>query len=198
MSRVIIVHRWGGDSESDWIPWLREQLELRGVKVVAPDMPNPEDPTMESWVPYLSGVVGDVNEETYFVGHSVGCQAILTYLETLAQGKRIGGVVFVAAWTKKAMMKPNQSAAASSWTETNIDWAAVAAHTSSFTYIYSDNDPYVPTDNAQLFKEKLNVKLVLDENRGHFTESEDITQLPELLDELLLIMGLPVETRPTL
>ncbi len=196
MATVVIVHRWGGDSECDWIPWLKEELEKREVRVIVPNMPNPNRPTIDSWVPFLANECKDANEDFYFVGHSIGCQTILRYLATLPQGKKVGGAVLVAGFMTLDSISDDEKEIAKEWTGTPIDWAAAASHSNAFTYIYSDDDPYVPVSNAKLFKEKINAKLVLDSGRGHFTESDDVTQLPVLLDELLVIMGLPVETTP--
>jgi predicted alpha/beta hydrolase family esterase len=195
MSTVVIVHGWGADSESDWLPWLKEELEKRGITAITPDMPNTNAPEIEEWITFLNNTVKEIDENVYFVGHSVGCQAILRYLQTLPTDKKVGGAVFVAGFVtalirseeeKEEVIKP--------WLETPIDWDKVLIHTKNFVAIYSDDDPYVPVSNAEVLKEKLNAKLVLDSGRGHFTESFDITQLPSVLDELLVIMGLPVET----
>ncbi|MCL5239464.1 MAG: alpha/beta hydrolase [Candidatus Marsarchaeota archaeon] len=195
MSRAVIVHGWGGDSESDWIPWLKSELAKRGVDASAPDMPNPNAPKMEEWIPALQGAAGSATRDLFLIGHSIGCQTILRYLEALPEGTKVGGVVLVAGWTTLAGLSDDEKPIAEPWTSTPIDWQKVVSHAESFVAIYSDNDPVVPESNAQLFREKLNAKLVLDSGRGHFTEDEDdITELPSVLDETLVLMGLPVET----
>lgn len=193
MSTVVIVHGWGGDSESDWVPWLKEHLEDRGIAVVAPDMPNTNTPKIEEWVPFLGEAVKEANSNLFFVGHSIGCQTILRYLETLPEGTRVGGAVFVAGWMTLTGLEENEKLVAAPWETTPIDWQKVASHSESFVAIYSDNDPYVPESNAQIFKEKLNAKLIMESGRGHFTDEDDVTQLPSARDELLAIMGLPVD-----
>ena len=37
-------------------------------------MPNTANPKIEEWVDYLNSKVDLLNEETYFIGHSIGCQ----------------------------------------------------------------------------------------------------------------------------
>ncbi len=75
----------------DWILWLWKSLKDRGFVVKAPAMPEPDEPTIENWVHFLKTFVGEADEDTYFVGHSIGCQTILRYLETLPEGTRVGG-----------------------------------------------------------------------------------------------------------
>lgn len=193
MRTAIVVHRWFGSPECDWIPWLREELEQKGVKVIVPEMPDPNTPRIETWVPFLSDLAKDADDDFYFVGHSVGCQTILRYLATLPEGRTVGGVVFVAGWVTLANLTSDEVPVAKQWLETPIDWDSARSHSNAYVSIYSDDDPYVPTENSVLFAEKLNAKLVLDQNRGHFTDEDDVTQLPILLKELLTLMVIPFD-----
>jgi len=76
MKRVFIIHGWDGSPEEAWLKWLRLELEKMSIKVVAPHMPNAAEPKIREWVGHLSGLVSATDEKTYFVGHSIGCQAI--------------------------------------------------------------------------------------------------------------------------
>ena len=96
MKRVFLVHCWGGKPEGGWYSWIKDELERRNIKVIIPKMPNPVAPEINSWVNTLEKSVGKADENTYFIGHSVGCQTILRYLETINQN--VGGVLFVAGW----------------------------------------------------------------------------------------------------
>ena len=98
MKKAYIVHRWDGGPESDWYPWLKNELEKKGFIVYIPEMPNTQHPKIEEWLPHLKKIVGKWNENTLFVGHSVGCQAILRLME--GSDKKAGGVYLVAPWMK--------------------------------------------------------------------------------------------------
>ena len=98
MKRVILVHRWSGGANDDWRPWLGAELEKKGFQVLTPSMPDTEVPVIEKWVSHLATIVGTPDSETYFIGHSIGCQAILRYLESIDQP--VGGAMFVAGWFK--------------------------------------------------------------------------------------------------
>ena len=100
MKRVFIVHGWGGRPDEAWFPWIKKELEDKGYKVFIPAMPETDEPKMELWIPFLSQLVGKPDLNTFFVGHSIGCQAIIRYLETLPEGVKIGGAVFVAGGEK--------------------------------------------------------------------------------------------------
>lgn len=57
--RVFIIHGWDGYPEEAWFPWLKSQLEQAGFTVEVPAMPQPDEPTIEAWVPKLAEVVGE-------------------------------------------------------------------------------------------------------------------------------------------
>ena len=94
--RVFIVHGWSGSPYKDWIPWLKSELQTRGFEAYAPEMPDPDEPDIAEWVHMLKMSVGKPDRNTFFVGHSIGCQTILRFLETLGEGEETGGAVLVA------------------------------------------------------------------------------------------------------
>src|SRR3989344_4769884 len=94
--RVFLIHGWDGNPNNNWFPWLKENLEDKGFQVHIPAMPNPGKPMIDSWVPFLKKQVGKADKDTYFIGHSIGCQTILRYLETI--NNEVGGAVLVAGF----------------------------------------------------------------------------------------------------
>ena len=80
-TRVFIVHGWGDKPGDHWMPWLKEQLELKGFTVAAPAMPRTEAPAIGAWISHLRREVGETGEAAYYVGHSIGCQTIMRHLE---------------------------------------------------------------------------------------------------------------------
>lgn len=185
MKKVIIVHGWGGFPEEGWFPWLKNELEKRGFEVQIPAMPETNNPKIEAWVSYLSNIVGEVDENTFFVGHSIGCQTILRYLEKLPEDKKVGGVVFVAGWFTLMNFQPGEEEIAKSWLETLINFEKVKKHTEKFVAIFSDNDDVVPQNNKDLFEQRLGAKTILENNKGHFSGGDNIKELPSALEEIL-------------
>lgn len=188
--RVFIIHGWEGNPENCWFPWLKKELENKGFSVITPSMPNPEAPEIKLWVGHLNNVVGEVDENTYFIGHSVGCQAILRYLESL-ENKKVGGVIFVAGWfhLKGIEEEEGTEEVARPWLETPIDFKKILKMTNKFTAIFSDDDNYVPIEDTEIFKEKLGAKIIIKHDKGHFSDDVGVKELPVVLEELLKIIG---------
>lgn len=189
MKRVFIIHGWSGFPGEGWFPWLQGELESKGISASVPFMPNPDEPIISAWTNYLAEVVGIPDSETYFVGHSIGCQAILRYLENC--GVKIGGAVFVAGWfhltnaetdEEKRIGKP--------WLETPLDFEKVRVLIPDSVAIFSDDDPVVPLEiNRTIFESRLGSQIIVESTKGHFSGSEAVTLLPSALDALLRLMN---------
>lgn len=147
-------------------------------------MPNPDEPVIEDWVDHLSKVVGVLDGETFFVGHSVGCQTILRYLATQAQ--QVGGVVCVGGWFQVRVETEEEKRIARPWEEIPIDVASIRAHIKHCTAIFSDNDPFVPLEyHKQLFEKQLGAEIVVESGLGHLGgEGKDLRELPSVLRAL--------------
>jgi len=183
--RVFIIHGWDGYPEEGWFPWLKIELEKLGFEVTIPAMPDSAKPAIEVWVSFLSKLVGDPNEQTYFVGHSIGCQAVLRYLDTLET--KIGGAVLVAGWLMRLTgdLSDEEITIAKPWIENPIDYQKVSNICSKVTAIFSDNDEFVHLDNIKLFEERLGAKTVVEHAKSHFSGGDGITELPSALAAVL-------------
>ena len=190
MKRVFIIHGWGGHPEEGWFPWLKKELETNSFQVVVPQLPDTDNPRIEKWVPALAKVVGEPDQETYFVGHSMGCQTIARYLEGLPAGVKIGGAVFVAGFFKRLTNIVEEGSGEKEterhWMDAPLDLDKVKTHLLKSVAIFSDNDRFVPLDNQDDFRDKLGSEIIIEHNKGHFSGGGDqITELPVVLENLL-------------
>lgn len=187
--RIFIIHGWGNTPESDWYPWLKTELKRRGFAVQIPAMPDTNQPEIDAWVSHLSDVVGTPDEETSVVGHSIGCQAILRYLERLPKQMRISGAVFVAGWFTLSGLDEEEEAIARPWLKTPLDCQKIRQHVANITAIFSDDDPYVPPENQRLFEERLGAAMRVEKGKGHFAVEDGVSVLPVALDAVLAMAG---------
>ncbi|MFH1315474.1 MAG: alpha/beta hydrolase [Candidatus Uhrbacteria bacterium] len=191
-NKVIIIHGWDGFPEEGWFPWLKNELESRGHEVIVPVMPNANEPRINKWIPAITEAVGQTDENTYFVGHSIGVQAIARFLQGLPEETQIGGAVFVAGYFKHLTNiedDPIEKSVVKEWLETPTDLNAVKEHMKQSVAIFSESDPFVPLDNQYDFKDKLGSEIIILQGPGHFSgPSDNCMELPEVLDSLLRIM----------
>lgn len=183
MKRVFIIPGWDGFPENHWFPWMKKELGKMGFKVIIPAMPNPAKPEIEKWVFSLKKAVGILDEETYFVGHSIGCQAILRYLEKENFNGKIPIVIFVAGWLKLDNLENKEvKEIAKPWLEAPINFDKIKQKITTLNVFLSSDDPYNCLDeNERIFKEKLGAKVIIERNKGHFTSDDDVNALPKVL-----------------
>ena len=189
MTRVFIVHGWGDKPADHWMPWLKGQLELKGFTVAAPAMPHTEAPVMGEWVSRLNREVGAAAEAVYFIGHSVGCQTIIRYVEQLPAGGTVRGATFVAPWFALTNLSAEDEPIAKPWIDTPIDFARVRGRMPELTAYFSDDDPYVPVDNQSLFEQRLGADTHLLKGLKHMGVESGMTTFPELLATTLKALG---------
>lgn len=184
MKRVITVHCWSGKPDYCWYPQTKRELENAGFDVKVPEMPETDAPEFSRWLKTLQDEAGEADEELYLVGHSIGCVTIMRYLETLPEGTKVGGVIFVAGFTEDLGYKELKS-----FFVMPLDFDKIKSRAGHFAAIYSDNDPYVPVKHAEILKEKLGATLIFKPGLKHFSGpavyEESCTSLPEISQEIL-------------
>jgi hypothetical protein len=178
MKKCIIVHGWGGSPTTNWIPAMKKAVEAKGYEVEVPEMPDTENPVISAWLKKLQEVAVDPDSETVFIGHSIGCQAILRFLEKLTSGTKINRCIFFAPWiTLKGLETDDEREIAKPWLETPIDFEKVKSHCDVFTAFFSDDDPFVPVEDKKVFEEKLHAETHLEHKKGHF-DNLDVQNYP--------------------
>lgn len=183
---VVIVHGYKGRSETNWKPWLRQELEAKGMKVDVPEMPSTEHPIAFEWMTMLAKTVGEPTQDAYLIGHSLGCITILRYLETLNEGQKIGGAILVAGFGER--FPKYQSGSHDTFLDHTLNWSHIKDHCNYFVAIHSDDDPGVNVEQLDLFEDKLGAKVLREHGFGHFGSADGVFEIPLVRDELLAMV----------
>ncbi|MEX0649403.1 MAG: alpha/beta fold hydrolase [Candidatus Andersenbacteria bacterium] len=186
VKRAYIIHGWDGYPEEGWFPWAKAELEKQGFVVEVPNMPHPDRPTIDDWVGHLTKLVGQPDEVTYLIGHSMGCQTILRYLASL-NGRKVGGAILIAGFFELVPLESDEEKEiVKPWLKTPIDFEKVKAATNNITVILSDNDEWVPLErNKQLFEQYLSPTIITEHAKGHYSGSSGVKELPAVLEAVL-------------
>lgn len=180
------MHGWGGNPHESWFPWITRELEMRDFEVVIPAMPHAESPTIEDWTAHLATIVPKLGPEVFLIGHSIGCQTILRFLETYSAPEKIGGAVFVAPWmTLTNLESDEEQEIAQPWITTPINFEKIKHIIGRSVSIFSDNDPFVPLENVKLFAEPLESEVVIEHAKGHVNGEAQVFDLPSALTAVL-------------
>lgn len=188
MKKVYIIHGWDGSPDEPLFQWLDKELTTKDFLVERLAMPNPETPVIESWIRKLQESINP-DSETILVGHSVGCQAAIRYLETLPIETKIKGLVLLAPWMKLDQTTIEEEGEegveiARPWMETPIDFDKVKKIANNVIAIFSDNDDFVELSQKDFFEEKLSAQTIVEHEKGHFSPAENISELPSALKSI--------------
>lgn len=191
MNKIYIVHCWDGTKDDGWYPWLDKKISDNDNKVFRFNMPDTANPKIDSWVSYLDKQVNQLDEHTYFVGHSIGCQTIMRYIE-MKDTKKIGGILFVAPWLDllpEAISDEESYNTAKPWLNTPINFKKIKSIAPKITCIFSDDDYFVSLEQEKKFKELLDAKTIIVKEKGHISKEDGVEELEDIYNALLNIIN---------
>lgn len=187
MKNALILHGAGNNSQGNWFPWLKSELEKKGYKVWSPDLPNSDEPNQKDWLNTIfSNKEWQFNDESVIVGHSAGSTLILRILEKLPDGTKINKAILVAGVVELGT-KPEFFQYKRSLVENPFDWEKIKNSAKEFYFICSDNDPYqCGEDQGKIMQEHLGGELIVKPGEAHFNleKGEQYKQFPLILELL--------------
>ncbi len=175
MANVIIVHGLGANSRDNWFPWLKGELERLGCSVIVPDFPRSNTPKLEEWLSEFHKQNKQIDENTILIGHSLGCSFIFNALELRSAPLK---AVFLVAGFVGLLKNAEMTPLISEFSDKDFDWERIRGNCKKFYVINSDNDPYVPLENAYQLALNLATEVKVVKGAGHFS----IYEIPELLE----------------
>ncbi|OTA17336.1 esterase [Xenorhabdus vietnamensis] len=172
--KIIIVHGYTASSSSNWFPWLKEKLNQQGAEVIVPTMPESSAPKPEKWAKMLMNIVPEVDRDTIFIGHSLGCITVLRHLESIRfQYLHIGGYVLVSGFDAPQITLPELN----SFTAEPLDYAFLRGVTEHRISLISSNDEIVSPQSSRKLALSLQTTVINVDNGGHFLDRDGFTSL---------------------
>ncbi|MCA9652993.1 MAG: alpha/beta hydrolase [Myxococcales bacterium] len=181
--RLLIVPRWSGTGDSDFYPWLREQVADAFTDIEAASLrPTPGAPEIAPCVAELRARLSEDRERTVLLGHSVGNQVVMRTLAELP-GPAVAGCLLVAGWYR--VDEPWDSIRP--WIDAPIDDERVRAMAGPLRVLVSTDDRFTADHEATraAFESRLGARVRVVEGRDHFNASPQ----PEVLEELRALLA---------
>ncbi len=175
---VILVHGYLGFPENCWFPWLRKELKKKKIKTLALTMPKSSFPDRRVWQREIKNAIKDP-KNTILIGHSLGCAAILHYLNEY-QGPPFVHIILAAGFGRDFL----HFAKLKHWFDKSLDFKAIIKKAKKWTSIHSINDPLVPFKEGQWLSKKISSNFII-ENKGHLTKREGARELPSVLEAVM-------------
>jgi len=178
--KVVLMHGKDTDSKGKWYPWIGDKIRGMGMEFIAPDLPNSEDPEINSWLDELEKTKPE--ENTILIGHSRGGVAVLRWLENLPSEKKVKKVILVAANSGHSEKMNRTENNKGFFSVEGYDFEKIKSHCDDFVVIHSRDDEWVPFEAGEENAKGLNAKFKIYEDKNHFGRLTP--EVPEVLEEI--------------
>ncbi|KAA6226461.1 MULTISPECIES: RBBP9/YdeN family alpha/beta hydrolase [unclassified Campylobacter] len=177
--QVYIIHGFESNPKRNWFPWLQENLILNNINAFTPTLPNSSTPNVDEWLETLSKECKNIDENTYFVAHSLGCLITLLFLQKI--NKKIGGIILVSGFSKLV----NHLPLLENFTKTSLDYENLIKLSPKRLIIAARDDYIIPLNLTHNLAKNLRASYVEFEKGGHFMQEDGFTKMPLILNTLL-------------
>lgn len=176
MIKAFIIHGWEGYPQEGWLPWLKNQLIKLGYQAEIPQMPNRIIPVSKDWLKVIRQLPIKSAPHTIFVGHSLGANIILQYLNQSRWESKFKAVVLVAPFVRDIRVE-----AVLDFVDTKYHWEKIIGLAEKFIIIHSRDDLIVSCAEVQYIARQLKAELIEVDDFQHFSGVDTIkTAMPVL------------------
>lgn len=163
MKNALILHGISNNHTGNWFPWISHELIKLEYKTWVPDLPQADTPNISKNNKYIfSHWEFDVN--SIIIGHSSGAVAALGILNELPPNEVIDKAILISSFIKPA---PGFAGHRELFL-TPFDYKKIKTKAKQFILFHSDNDPYVPLEQAETLSQWVKGELIVVKGAGHF------------------------------
>jgi len=181
MKKAVIIHGTKGSPEGNWFQAVAAELDAQGFHTFVPQFPTPEGQNLDNWLATFESEIGELDQHSILIGHSVGAVFVLRLLEMIQIP--VHTAVFVAGFTGRLGL-PEFDALNATFVSTQFDWEKIGSNASHFICLSGSNDPYVPFEQGKQIANSLGVPHLVIDGGGHLNSESGYRSFPRLLEEL--------------
>lgn len=182
-NNYLLVHGSFSSPFSNWLPWLRSELEKENLEVYTPDFPTGVGyQNYDNWSKLLKVYVeaGIVGENTVIYAHSIAPIFVCKFLvENKIKVKRL---VFVCGFNNYLGIDKDYDSVNESMYFDNLE--DVKEYCDDIICYYSDNDPYVKYDVEKEFADAIATTEYCIPGGGHLNAESNYSEFKELLKHI--------------
>lgn len=180
-NNYLLLHGSFSSPFSNWLPWLRKELENRQLTVYTPDLPSGVGfQNYENWEKIMKCYVecGLINEDTIIFAHSIAPVFICKFL--IKNKIKVKRLIFVCGFNNYLGINEDYDAVNESMYYEDIE--RIHDYCDNIICFYSDNDPYVKYEAEKDFASKVADKEIIIPGGGHLNSEFGYDHFEELLD----------------
>ena len=183
MKNFFIIHGSFGNSKEHYLPWLEKELKKQG-EVICLDFPiGVENQCYENWAKTLNNYKEKINNETTFIGRSIGPIFSIKYI--IENDLHIDKLVSVSGFNNYSVDGGDYDKVNKSMFVDNLK--EFKNHCKTTICVISENDPYVKLSALKKFAKTIADKTIDIKDGGHFNADsgygEKFEELLKLINE---------------
>ena len=178
-THLYLVHGYTASSASNWYPSFKKQMHSKDMEVIVLNMPNSNEPKFNEWMNHLEESINVHDEDTIFIGHSLGCIAILNYLNKNRISRSIKGLFLISGFLENTPIPE-----LSEFIKYDLDYSYLIGLTHNSVVVSAKDDDIVPFHYSKEMAEKLSARLILLDNGKHFIDRDNYIDFPVLVNEV--------------
>lgn len=182
-TNYFLMHGSFGSPFSNWIPWLRNEIESKGGVVYTPDMPTGVGfQNYDNWEKLMKCYVaaGLIDENTIIFAHSIAPVFVAKFL--VRNEIKVKRVIFVCGFNNYLGINEEYDAVNKSMYFDNL--SDVKKYVDEIICYYSDNDPYVNFETEKHFADTIVDKQFVISGGGHLNSESNYNEFKELLKHI--------------
>jgi len=182
MINYLLIHGSFGSPFSNWLPWLRTELENKNLEVYTPDFPIGVDyQNYNNWSNLLKTYVtaGILNENTTIIAHSIAPVFICKFL--IENKIKVKKIISVCGFNNYFGINEEYDTVNKSMYLDNL--SEIKNYCNDIVCFYSKNDPYVKYEAEKEFA-SIATKEIVIANGGHLNSESGYIEFKELLEEI--------------
>lgn len=161
-----------------WQHWLAEQLRQRHENVLYPQLPDPDTPSLETWLELIRAELAQLGDgERIVLCHSLAALAWLHLAGRLDPDERVDRVLLVSPPSPDILWPEIAHFAA----PTDLSPHSIRAASDSTRIVCSDNDPYCPAGGGRLYAQPLQLPADPIPGGGHLSADDGYGPWPSVL-----------------
>ena len=179
MRQIFVLHGYSASIDDHWFLDLKHQIEDEHTTVTLIPFPDSEHPDVDAWQKILDKKIPSVDENTYFVAHSLGVITLLHFLQR-HDYQTIGGMILVSGFSGPIS---DFSPLDAYITKSKVDTSYFHDIKKKLVYL-SDNDDLVPPKLTIQLAKEIDAPYITVPNGGHFLGREGYTTFPQVVNSL--------------
>ena len=180
---IYLIHGYTASPDSNWFQDFKKNIEKEHIEISILNMPNSQSPKLKEWIDYMENSIKEIDENTIFIGHSLGCVTILNFLSN-SNTTKIKGLFLVSGFVESSPIP-----ALNEFVTPRLNYNYLKQLTPNRISISAVDDDIIPYKYSKTMAERIDAKFTLLKEGKHFIDRDNFTEFPFLINEIKKLLN---------